>query len=365
MVKEHEKKLICLLSRQYLTEKEKEEIILLLKQDVSWKYMFEATLKNKCHLLVFNNLKNFTINSEDYSKYAQIVNCMSFYNSYNLKLKYEELNSFLMHLPKEIKVVPVKGAHLIKNMYNSFYIRATNDFDFLFKKKDLATIKTVLNDLGYAQGEYDPKTNTISPFAAKKRILYNTKMYNLLPYIRIVNNDALKINMFDFSHSLDFDLKNYIVEEMIDEAYFDNGIWKLKPAHFFIHMCCHHYREGSHASWILIGKDLNIIKFCDVREYITRCMNYDDIIEAIDFSKKYNLQKAVYFTMYFVKEIYNDGYENKILKSLDISDESFLYEYGDNEYDEVKTRKKDFWSSLFDSSNKDEIQELPKYSSII
>lgn len=365
MVKETEKKLICLLSRINLNENEKKEISHLLEQKISWTYIFDVTLKNKCHLLVFENLKKFEIESDEYSKYSQIVRCMSFYNFYNLKSKYEELNIFLEKLPKEIKVVPVKGAHLIKNMYKSFYIRATNDFDFLFKKEDLPTIKNILNNLGYYQGDYDSKTNTIIPFNAKKRILYNTKMYNLLPYIKIVNNDALKINLFDFSHSLDFDLKNNIVEEMIDVAYFDNGVWKLKPAHFFIHMCCYHYREGSHASWILIGKDLNIIKFCDVREYVVNCMKHDDILEAINFAKKHNLQKAVYFTIYFVKEIYNTGFEDEILNSLDISDESFLYEYGENEYDEVKTRKKDFWTSLFDRNNKDEIQELPKYTAIL
>lgn len=94
-------------------------------------------------------------------------------------------------------------------------------------------------------------------------------------------------------------------------------------------------------------------------------MKHDDILEAINFAKKHNLQKAVYFTIYFVKEIYNTGFEDEILNSLDISDESFLYEYGENEYDEVKTRKKDFWTSLFDRNNKDEIQELPKYTAIL
>lgn len=365
MVKEIEKNLICLLSRINLNKNEKKEISNLLEQEISWSYIFEVTLKNKCHLLVFENLKKFEIESDEYSKYSQIVKCMSFYNSFNLKLKYEELNLFLERLPEEVKVVPVKGAHLIKNMYKSSYIRATNDFDFLFKKKDLSIIKNTLNNLGYYQGEYNSKTDTIIPFNAKKRILYNTKMYNLLPYIKIVDDAALKTNLFDFSHSLDFDLRSDIVEEMIDAAVLIDGVWELKPAHFFIHMCCHHYREGSHASWILIGKDLNIIKFCDVREYVINCMKHDDILEAIDFSKKHNLQKAVYFTIYFVREIYNTGFENEILNSLDISDKSFLYEYGKNEYDEVKTRKKDFWSSLFDPNNKDEIQELPKFTSLL
>ncbi len=84
---------------------------------------------------------------------------------------------------------------------------------------------------------------------------------------------------------------------MIDVAYFDNGVWKLKPAHFFIHMCCHHYREGSHASWILIGKDLNIIKFCDVREYVVNCMKHDDILE-VKLCKKNTICKKLYTSQY-------------------------------------------------------------------
>ena len=190
-------------------------------------------------------------------------------------------------------------------------------------------------------------------------------MYNLLPYIKIKEDIPVKIVIFDFSFALDFTLNTKPVEEMLDKAFqTDNGL-ELLPEHFFVHMCCHHYREASNVAWILIGKDLNLIKFCDVREFILQKMNSDIIAKAVKFAKSHGLEKAVYFTIYFTREIYNDGYETEILESLGIKDEAFLYQFGEKDYDELQTRKKDFWTSLFSDNNRDEVNKSPKYENLI
>lgn len=190
-------------------------------------------------------------------------------------------------------------------------------------------------------------------------------MYNLLPFVKKFEEDVLGRMVFDVSHALDFNLDSRPIDEMLSEAERTDLGLRLKKEHLFVHLCCHHYREASHASWIMLGKDLNLIKFCDVREFIISEMDEKEIHNAIEFAKKYGLEKAVYFTIYFVKEIYHDGYEDEILKRLSITDTRFLYQYGENEYDEVQTRKKDFWTSLFAENNIDELTEKPKYDSLI
>lgn len=364
-IKNSEKNIICALSRITLSEKDISVVSKELNHEIDWEYIFNVTYKNKIHLLVFSNLKRFKIDNKRYKKYADIVCQLSYINKIKLEKKYDELQLFLNTISDEVDIVPVKGAIMIKDIYRDFGVRSTNDFDFLIRRCDVSKIDKILSDLGYVQGDYNRFTGEIKEFSPEKKILYKTKMYNLLPYVKKFGDIALDCMVFDISHSLDFSLNEKPIDEMISNAENHNGMLYLKPEHFFVHMCCHHYREASHASWIMLGNDLNLIKFCDVREYVLNNMNEDSIRNAILFAQKYGLEKAIYFTIYFLKEIYCDGYEDGILNSLGIVDTEFLYQYGENEYDKIKTRKKDFWTSLFSENNIDEISEKPKYTDVI
>lgn len=364
-IKNTEKEIICTLSRLNLTEKDIDVINTLLCQDLDWEYIFNVTYKNKIHLLVFSHLRKFKIDNKQYKKYKNIVSQLAYVNKKKMEMKYKELDLFLNAASGVVDVVPVKGAIMIKQVYKDFKIRSTNDFDFLIRRKDISKVNNVLKSIGYVQGDYDDDSNEIMPFASEKKMLYKTKMYNLLPYVKVFEDIDMGCMFFDISHSLDFSLDGAPIDEMITMAERSDGFLTLRPEHFFVHMCCHHYREASHASWIMLGNDLNLIKFCDVREYVMNVMSSENIEKAIQFSKKHHLEKAVYFTVYFLKEIYNDGYEDEILKSLGIDDLAFLYQFGENEFDEIQTRKKDFWTSLFSENNIDEITIDPKYNRII
>ena len=365
MVKENEKVLICALSRIKMEEKDILCVQEALVKEIDWEYIFNVTYKNKIHLLVFKNLEQFEISDKSYLKYSSIVQQLGYVNRLKIENKYAELEKLVNQVKGKIEIVPVKGAYLIDELYKDYSIRSTNDFDLLIRKCDVPEIDKELKNLGYVQGKYNKQTKSIEKFKADMKMLYKTKLYNLLPYRKKFEEDVFECMVFDISHSLDYSLDGRPVDEMISNANNNEGKLTLKPEHFFIHLCCHHYREASHASWIMMGKDLNLIKFCDVREFIINKMNEDNIEAAINFAKKYDLEKAVYFTIYFVKEIYNDGYEDKILDKLEIDDLEFLYQYGENEFDEIKTRKKDFWTSLFSETNIDEITEKPKYNGIV
>jgi hypothetical protein len=264
-----------------------------------------------------------------------------------------------------IRFAPVKGGYLIDHLYKNRAVRTTNDIDALIKRSTVSKVDVIMKEMGYCCGDIDLLTREVSVPDKSKRMLYKTKMYNLLPYVKFGSNIPNNAVIFDLSFALDFTLNTAIVDEMIDLAdIMDGKIW-LKPEHYFIHLCCHHYREASHTEWIRIGKDLTLMKFCDTREFIRNKMNSKNLDNALRFTKQYNCQKAVYFTVYFLREIYDDGYENEILSSLNINDDSYLYEFGENEFETTKRRKKDFWTSLFSDTNEDEITESPKYDSLL
>lgn len=91
-VKENEKTLICLLSRVDLTDDNRNLVSEILKRDLDWQYIFNVTVKNKIHLLIFKHLQCFDIKDKQYTKFANIMNDLIYANSIKNELKYQELN---------------------------------------------------------------------------------------------------------------------------------------------------------------------------------------------------------------------------------------------------------------------------------
>lgn len=351
----------------YLTKKNGvSEQFETVKDQVNWDLIVKLAAKNRVLGLLHNNLLKTEILNDMPIYYIQMLEDFGDSTSFRNDIKLEELSK-LRIAAKQIGIpfAPVKGGYLIDNIYKNRRLRATNDIDALIKRKDIQRVHDMMSSNGYLQGEYDKANNAVLKSDRNKKMLYKTKMYNLLPYIKIDHNNPNNIVFFDLSFALDFSLNSVPIDEMLDMAISTEKGIELLPEHFLIHICCHHYREASNVAWIMLGKDFNLIKFCDVREFILQKMDSDSITKAIQFAKKHGLEKAIYFTIYFIREIYNDGYETEILESLGIEDEAFLYQFGEKDYGKLQTRKKDFWTSLFSDNNKDEIVQEPKYKSLI
>lgn len=123
----------------------------------------------------------------------------------------------------------------------------------------------------------------------------------------------------------------------------------------------HFYDEAKHTASIAAFKDLNLIKMCDIREFILACVSYDDIEQTILFAIKYKLERALYYTMHCLKTVYNDGFENDTMNSLKIDDTSFLTLFGENTRNEKYSFSKTFWDRFFSCGNHDELKERPKH----
>ena len=241
-----------------------------------------------------------------------------------------------------VPIAPVKGGVLVDNIYKGKGVRTTNDIAFLFRKSDLKFIDEVMQNLGYKQGDYDKINNSIILPDIRKKMLYGMSMYNLLRYIKLNHDVPIQTVICDYSFALDLSLSTKPIEEMLEMASQNNIGLELQPEHYFIHLCCNNYNDTTNVVWILNGSDINLIKYCDVREFVLQKMNTDSINKAIIFAKKYGFEKAVYFTIYFTRDIYNDVYETGILNSLSIEDEAFLYQFGEKDYGKPQKRKKIF-----------------------
>lgn len=338
----------------------------ILNSDIDWSEVLRIASKNKVLYLLYENIVNLGFLKHIPKYFASLLEDACYCNVIRNSEKLAELNKLMTGInDSKIKAAPVKGGYLIDNLYNNRRARVTNDIDILIKRENIKQIDMIMKKMEYTSGEIDEKSDSVVPPKQTKKVLYKTKMYDLLPYAKHSTVMSKGFIIFDFSFAFDFGLDLSPVNEMLDSVGVTNGCNELLPEHFFIHMCCHHYREATHTEWIKMGKDLTLMKFCDVREFVRKKMDAQALERALLFAKKHNLQKAVYFTVYFLKMIYNDGYEDRVLSSISINDDDFMYCFSDDGKGEQTKRKKDFWASLFSDNNFDEIEKSRKYESLM
>ncbi len=360
----NEHKLVLLGGR--MSNVDMDEIKGLINTSIDWFKVIECAHKNKVLFLLYNNLVNGGFKNQVPKAIISLVEDALACNIIRNNEKLAEMKKIQTDMYQAgILFVPVKGGYMIDNVYHNRGVRTTNDIDALIRRQDIGRVHEIMCSNGYICGEYCSETNSVIEPDKVKKVLYKTKMYNLLPYVKIYDGVPNRAVIFDLSFALDFSLDTDPVDEMLDCAALDEDSLELQPEHYFVHMCCHHYREASNVAWILIGKDLTLMKFCDVREFLIQKMTGSTIEKAIRFAKKHKLEKAIYFTVYFLREIFSDGYETGILEALDIEDETFLFQFGEKDYGKAVDRKKDFWQSLFDNNNLDEITVPPKFHELV
>lgn len=361
-----EQKLIVLASRLTFSDEDKRELQQVIKEDLNWLYIYHMAIKNKVLSLLYFNLCKLKYKSKIDCKLHQLSEFYQKGHERRNKKYFEEFMKVSKALYQaQIPFAPLKGAFLIPEMYKDFGIRTINDIDCFVSHSNVKRLTQVMNSLGYRQMDYDENTGEFKEITREVDLLWKMNMNNLFPFSKLVDDDFCNIVEFDFSFSLDFRKEVNIVDSMIDHAEKINGRFcsYLRPEDFFIHLCCHLFKEATNVEWVELGQDLNIIKFCDIREYLLRFMDNASLNKAIEFAKKNDFEEAIYYTIYYLKEIYNDGYEQELLDYINIEDSSFIHHFGEREYGKKLTWNKSFWQRMFSEDNRDELKEDPKFKS--
>lgn len=332
---------------------------IITNNNINWYNFLRLAAYHKTLALSYKNIKSIC-NEIHLPKYFEdLVHYLIYCTSIRNKANQEQITQIQDACKtRHITILPVKGAYLIPLIYKDFGIRYSGDIDFLVKYEDTKRIKEVLYELGYNKGCYNPGTKSIEKISRAEDIKWKTYMSNLYPYVKLSGIDIFPYYKLDFRYALDDTLNKEPINEIVNST-IENGF--TKASHYLIHLCTHFYDEAKHTVSIAAFKDLNLIKLCDIREFIIAHVTNDDFKQAIAFSIKYKLENALYYTMYYLKMIYCDGYEDDILNSLNIADTSFLTLFGENTRNEKYIFSKTFWERFFSCGNYDELKELPKH----
>ena len=354
-----EEVLLLETGRLTFTNSDKEKLrSIVTHNNINWYEFLKLASYHKTLILSVKNLQSIC-DKIYFPKYFDDLVCSFMYcTAVRNQANQEEISKIQDAFRKEnITIIPVKGAYLIPLIYKDFGIRYSGDMDFLIKYDDIQSVNVILNELGYNKGQYNPKTKSIETISRAEEIKWKTYMSNLHPYFKLSEKDIFPYYKLDFRYALDDTLSKEPINEIVDSTE-KNGFTKV--SYYLIHLCTHFYDEAKHTASIASFKDLNLIKLCDIREFIIKCITSEDFKQAINFSLRYNLEKSLYYTMYCLKKVYNDGFEDGIMNSLKISDISFLTLFGESTKNEKYRFSKTFWERFFSCGNHDELKELPK-----
>lgn len=178
----------------------------------------------------------------------------------------DELSQVLTQFDK--KYAALKGAVLCRNY--PLGCRTSNDVDILVSSDDVSGLGNILAENGFVQGYV---RDGVFYKASRKEIITSKMMRGeTVPYVKEVNKPLLKYFELDLNFSLDYKSGSDNVREMLlhtESVRIQNKkILTLQPLFFFIHLCCHLYKEMTTLPWLKMKKDMTMYKFLDIAEFL-------------------------------------------------------------------------------------------------
>lgn len=343
-----EEKIVHLCSRLNLSEDDYDRLKDLLCTKPNWGEIFRIAVFNKTMGLVSKHLLHFNTGVIPGLIRRQLL-FMNLGNRERNREMFRELAKVLAFMNKTgISYSPLKGAYLIPYVYQDYSVRLSNDIDILIRQSDVEKACNAMKEAGYIMGKYDDPTKTIIPAKRAEDIYWKAQMGNIHPFVKISDNPFLDFLVIDFAFDVDPVHKNLkIAEDMLNntvETEIEGTPTQLIcPVDFLIQVCTHLYKEACarHAAAETYS-DINLIKFCDVRELVLAQWDVNDenaLKLLAERAKQHNVENALGYSFECCKKIYGDDFWDRLIGLFEKSEESFEAP--------VSADDDRFWDSIF------------------
>ncbi len=208
----------------------------------------------------------------------------------------------------------LKGAYLTTKVYEEG-CRTSNDLDILIEEENVSELQDILKANGFIQGYYSKSEDRIIPASRRDVILSKMNYGETVPFAKFING---KLFYVDINFSVDFkpEKEKKTVKELlarVKKVEFEDTYYKtLDKCAFFIHLCCHLYKEATTMEWVKEGRDLQLYKFSDINVYLHDCNKeyFDDLYECII---RMQLVKECYYALANTMIIFPSLKDNKDL----------------------------------------------------
>ena len=206
-----------------------------------------------------------------------------------------------------IDYVMLKGAVLCATYPKG--CRTSNDIDILVSPDDINIVDYALRSNGFLQGSV---SNDIFIPATRREIIGSRMSRGeTVPYIKEVGLPFMKHLEVDVNFSLDY--KNSspgILKKMISNGVFkelhDSKFRTLDEIDFFIHLCCHLYKEATTMPWIKMRRDMTLYKYCDIF-LLLRTFDEKAVNAVFDRADEYELDDVCAAVIKWTTEIFGIG----------------------------------------------------------
>lgn len=221
------------------------------------------------------------------------------------------------------KYAMLKGA-LLCGMYPQGY-RTSNDIDLLVRPRDVTEIGEALAKAGFRQGNI--RNGSFVP--ASRREIIESKMLRgeTVPYIFEIGLPYMRFLEVDINFSLDYkNGETDVLEIMLTDPVEIGDIMTLNASDFFIHLCCHLYKEATTLPWVEMKRDMTLYKYADIYMLLDG-MSDVDISGLFDRAKELELDRICAFTVLQTLELFGlkFGYAESISESVLCDDPDFLH----------------------------------------
>lgn len=308
---------------------DKEVLIDLMKEQMDYTYIIGHLLYNRVGAAAYLTLKKNQLLPKVNREFRNSLRAIYEYNS----VKTESFNKaveMLVPICKDFDFpyALLKGAYLVE-LY-PIGLRTSNDVDVLIEPDNITELTNILKRYGFKQGNI--RNEVFVPAGRKEIVSSRMNRGETVPFIKELNLPGMKYLELDVNFSLGFrpGMDEEIVSDFLSrtEPLIHGDIHTLDKVDFLLHLCAHLYKEATVMSWVEMGRDISLYKYCDIYLYLSRYMNdkyADDLIRRI---KEVGLNKECYYALYYTKELFGISISSmdKLLKGIRPDDLSFMHQ---------------------------------------
>lgn len=217
-----------------------------------------------------------------------------------------------------VRVAMLKGAWLCAHYPGGY--RTSNDIDLLLDAKDVTEVGRMLSEAGFMQGNI--RRDVFVP--AGRREIIESKMTRgeTVPYIKQVNLPGMPYLEIDLNFSLDYKPgDDRALQKMLEKTEWrgvrTTRIPTLCKQDFFLHLCCHLYKEATTLPWIAMQRDMTLYKFCDLYLLLSES-DEKDIADLFARAGELGLADVCAFGILWTADLFEMGDSPAVLGAKDI-----------------------------------------------
>lgn len=191
----------------------------------------------------------------------------------------------------------IKGSFLIPTLYQPGQ-RTSNDIDILVNERNIGELQDILKANGFRQGRFNDNLKFFP--ADRSQILLSRMNYGeTVPWVKLIDGKLVKV---DINFSVDYKpngsnaIVNKLLEHCTTVTVDDYELRTLAPVEFFIHLCCHLYKEATTYDWVRRRKDLMLYKFSDINVFLHEYGKksfFEDLAKRV---RELGVEKECYYT---------------------------------------------------------------------